>query len=170
MPFTPEQAYISIGSNVGDSKVILLGALDELEKLSTPPILCSSFWRTSPVDCPPGSPPFLNAVVRIRPHPAETPETLLAKLQAIERAFGRRPKKVINEPRPLDLDIILFGSQTRSTPELHLPHPRAHQRLFVLVPLAEIAPNLIFPGQTQSVRDLLSELRARSREQIQKLA
>ena len=110
------------------------------------------------MDCPPGSPIFLNAVVGLMPRPGESPESLLAKLQAIERDFGRHPKRVLNEPRPLDLDLIAFGNETRNSAALALPHPRAHQRWFVLKPLCEIAPELILPGQLQSVRQLLDDL------------
>jgi 2-amino-4-hydroxy-6-hydroxymethyldihydropteridine diphosphokinase len=92
------------------------------------------------------------------PREGETPESLLSKLKAIEIDFGRQLKKVINEPRSLDLDLIVFGNQLRSTKELMLPHPRAHQRLFVLEPLSEIAPELILPGQTKTVTELLHEL------------
>jgi 2-amino-4-hydroxy-6-hydroxymethyldihydropteridine diphosphokinase len=129
-----------------------------LEELSDRPLLRSSLWQTTPVDCPPGSPAFVNAVVGLVPREGETAETLLAKLQALEKAFGRRPKQVLNEPRPLDLDLIAFGNETRATPELTLPHPRAHERRFVLQPLCEIAPDLILPGQTQSVAKLLHRL------------
>lgn len=76
----------------------------------------------------------------------------------MEREFGRRPKLVLNEPRPLDLDLIAFGSEKRSTPRLTLPHPRAHLRRFVLQPLNEIAPELILPGQLKSAGELLAEL------------
>jgi 2-amino-4-hydroxy-6-hydroxymethyldihydropteridine diphosphokinase len=129
-----------------------------LEELSDRPLLRSSLWQTTPVDCPPGSPAFVNAVAGLVPRAGETPETLLAKLQALEKAFGRRPKQVLNEPRPLDLDLIAFGSETRATPELTLPHPRAHQRQFVLQPLSEVAPDLILPGQSKSVVRLLEKL------------
>ena len=110
------------------------------------------------MDCPPGSPPFINAVAIIHPLAKETPETLLTSLKKLEAEFGRTPKTVLNEPRPLDLDLITFGNITRQTAELTLPHPRAHQRRFVLQPLAEIAPELILPGQTQTVVQLLKDL------------
>jgi 2-amino-4-hydroxy-6-hydroxymethyldihydropteridine diphosphokinase len=102
---------------------------------------------------------FVNAAVALEPLPDETPESLLAKLQALEKEFGRRPREVLNEPRPLDLDLIAFGNEVRSTPRLTLPHPRAHLRRFVLAPLNEIAPDLILPGQRRSIRDLLAALR-----------
>ncbi len=94
----------------------------------------------------------------LAPRIGETPETLLDKLQALEKEFGRRPKKVLNEPRMLDLDLIAFGRTTRNTPLLILPHPRAHERRFVLEPLSEIAPDFVLPGKTRTVRELLREL------------
>jgi 2-amino-4-hydroxy-6-hydroxymethyldihydropteridine diphosphokinase len=118
----------------------------------------SSIWRSTPVDCPSGSPLFLNAVVALLPLRDETPELLLEKLQAAEKAFGRTPKLVPNEPRPLDLDLIAFAQEVRNSAQLTLPHPRAHQRRFVLQPLSEIAPDLVLPGQTRTVRQLLDEL------------
>ena len=81
----------------------------------------------------------------------------------LEKKFGRQPKKVLNEARPLDLDLIAFGQETRATPELTLPHPRAHLRPFVLQPLAEIAPDLVLPGRTQTVAQLLEEINGESR-------
>jgi 2-amino-4-hydroxy-6-hydroxymethyldihydropteridine diphosphokinase len=151
-------AIIALGSNVGESRQNVLRAMDRLEKISDKPLLRSSLWQTAPVDCPPGSPPFVNAVVGLSPQADETPESLLAKLQAIEKEFGRQPKKIHNEPRPLDLDLIAFGNQTRSTLELTLPHPRAHQRRFVLQPLNEIASGLVLPGQSENVAELLQRL------------
>jgi 2-amino-4-hydroxy-6-hydroxymethyldihydropteridine diphosphokinase len=85
----------------------------------------------------------------------------------LEKEFGRTPKKVLNEPRPLDLDLIMFGNEIRAAPELTLPHPRAHLRRFVLEPLAELAPDLLLPGQQKTVRALLSELT--SSEVVRKL-
>ena len=101
---------------------------------------------------------FLNAVVGIVPQKNETPESLLQKLRELEKEFGRQPKMVLNETRPLDLDLIAFGSETRNSPELILPHSRAQERKFVLQPLSEIAPDLILPGQGKSVADLLAKL------------
>ena len=129
-----------------------------LSSLSDEPILKSSLWQTAPVDCPPDSPKFVNAVVGLVPRNDETPESLLKKLREVEKEFGRRSKIILNEPRPLDLDLIAFGSETRNTPELILPHPRAHLRRFVLQPLSEIAPELILPGQGRTVSQLLAAL------------
>ena len=151
-------SYVALGSNLGESADIVREAMARLRELSAAPILKSSLWQTSPVDCPPGSPPFVNAVAGLVPLSGETPESLLAKLQSLEKKFGRRPKKVLNEPRPLDLDLIAFGSETRNTPELVLPHPRSHLRRFVLQPLSEIAPGLVLPGQPTTVAEFLAAL------------
>jgi 2-amino-4-hydroxy-6-hydroxymethyldihydropteridine diphosphokinase len=151
-------AIIALGSNQGDARRSVLEAVQRLTTLSAGPLRVSSLWQTSPVDCPPGSPPFVNAVVALTPLPGETPESLLAKLQGLEKAFGRRPRQVLNEPRPLDLDLIAFGTEQRNTPALTLPHPRAHLRRFVLSPLAEIAPDLLLPGQRRNVAELLAAL------------
>jgi 2-amino-4-hydroxy-6-hydroxymethyldihydropteridine diphosphokinase len=154
------KAIIALGSNLGDSRQIISKAMERLEGFSEDTILKSSLWQTSPVDCPPGSPVYVNAVAGLVPRAGETPESLLAKLQSLEKEFGRQAKKILNEPRPLDLDLIAFCSETRDTPELVLPHPRAHLRRFVLQPLSEIAPDLILPGQGKMVADLLAELPA----------
>ena len=152
--------FIALGSNLGDSRQIMPDATARLQSFSDEPILKSSPWQTSPVNCPPGSPFFVNAVVGLVPRIDETPESLLAKLQALEKEFGREPKQIPNEPRRLDLDLIAFGNEVRATPELTLPHPRAHLRRFVLQPLGEIAPELILPGQGKTVAKLLAELPA----------
>ena len=154
----PSLAIIALGSNLGDSRQIILSAMLRLSKMSNQPALKSSLWQTSPVDCPPDSPPFVNAVIALVPFADETPESLLHKLRALEKKSGRAPKKILNEPRALDLDLIAFGVETRNTPELVLPHPRAHLRRFVLQPLSEIAPDLILPGQSRTVSQLLAGL------------
>jgi 2-amino-4-hydroxy-6-hydroxymethyldihydropteridine diphosphokinase len=154
----PAIAYIALGSNLGDSRRNVLRAMERLQGLSDQPLVKSSLLETAPVDCPPGSPNFVNAVVSLVPRNGETPESLLTKLRELENEFGRTPKKVLNEARPLDLDLIAFGGETRATPELTLPHPRAHLRRFVLEPLAEIAPDLVLPGQGRTVAELLRQL------------
>jgi 2-amino-4-hydroxy-6-hydroxymethyldihydropteridine diphosphokinase len=154
------KAYIALGSNLGDSRQLLLEAMARLQNFSDGSVQKSSLWQTTPVDCPPGSPKFVNAVVGLVPLAVETPESLLQKLRELEKEFGRRPKKVLNEPRPLDLDLIVFGKEIRNNPELILPHPRAHLRRFVLQPLSELAPELILPGQGKTVAELLAELPA----------
>jgi 2-amino-4-hydroxy-6-hydroxymethyldihydropteridine diphosphokinase len=153
-------AFVALGSNLGDSRQNVLRGMRRLQELSDRPLLRSSLWQTEPVDCPPGSPVFVNAVAGLVPREEETPETLLAKLRGLEKEFGRQPKKVLNEPRPLDLDLIAFGEERRATQELTLPHPRAHLRRFVLQPLSEIAPDLVLPGQTRTVAQALAGLAA----------
>lgn len=151
-------AFVALGSNLGNSRDILFRAMDRLENLSSAPLLRSSLWETEPIDCPPGAAPFMNAMVGLAPLAGETPESLLQKLKALEVEFGRAPKKVLNEPRPLDLDLIAFCNETRNGPSLTLPHPRAHERRFVLAPWNEIAPDYVLPGQKRSVRELLAAL------------
>jgi 2-amino-4-hydroxy-6-hydroxymethyldihydropteridine diphosphokinase len=153
-----EMAFVALGSNLGDSAGILRGAMAWLQELSDEPVFKSSLWRTTPVDCPPGSPYFLNAVVALVPRKNETPESLLEKLQILEKESGRAPKKILNEPRPLDLDLIAFGKKVRHAQELILPHPRAHLRRFVLQPLSEIAPEFVLPGQLETAAQLLAKL------------
>jgi len=154
----PPLAIIALGSNLADPPRSVARAIARLQTLSDAPLLKSSLWQTEPEDCPPGSPVFVNAIVGLVPRPAETPESLLAKLQALEEKFGRRPRQVLNEPRPLDLDLIAFANETRHSPTLTLPHPRAHTRRFVLEPLSEIAPELVLPGQSRTVAHLLAQL------------
>lgn len=151
-----KEVYIALGSNLGESVQIIQSAIKRLQTLSTTPLLSSSFWETSPVDCPPGSPLFVNAVVCITT--TATPEMLLLQLQKIERESGRTARKERNEPRFLDLDMIAFGQEKIQQPNLIIPHPRTHLRRFVLEPLCEIAPELVLPGQKKSVRELLERL------------
>lgn len=158
MSSSGESVIVALGSNLGDSRAAVRRAMDRLAQISVAPLASSSLWQTVPVDCPPGSLPFINAVVALTPGEGETPESLLHKLQELEREFGRRPKKIQNESRPLDLDLIAFGGEVRRTESLILPHPRAHHRRFVLQPLSEIAPHLVLPGQTLSVSELLARL------------
>jgi 2-amino-4-hydroxy-6-hydroxymethyldihydropteridine diphosphokinase len=153
-----ELAIVALGSNLGNSVQILRSVIERLEALSDQPLLKSGFWQTSPVDCPPGSPGFINAVVAFATREGETSESLLAKLQQLEKEFGRQPKKVLNEARPLDLDLIAFGNERRNSTQLTLPHPRAHERRFVLDPLREIAPELVLPGQSRTIAELLAVL------------
>lgn len=151
---------VAIGSNQGRSREAVQAAITHTKFITDYPIFRSSIWETTPVDCPPASPKFLNAVVAFVPQKDETPESLLVKMQELEKIFGRAPKKVLNEPRPMDLDLIAFGQEIRDTPQLILPHPRAHLRKFVLEPLNEILPDLILPKQTKTVLQLLAELQS----------
>src|SRR6266496_3287628 len=90
-------AFIALGSNLGDPKQNVLRAMDRLDELSDFPLFRSSLWQSAPVDCPPGSPLFINAVVSLLPGAKATPERLLEQLQELEQEFGRRPKTMLNE-------------------------------------------------------------------------
>lgn len=138
-----ENAFIGLGANLGDARATLDAALAALQRLPRTEWLGrSSFYRTAPVDA--SGPDYLNAVAVLRTE--LSPQELLAALQAIEQAHGReRPYR--NAPRTLDLDLLLYGSQLVDTPALQLPHPRMHQRAFVLAPLLEIDPEVQIPGQ-----------------------
>ena len=149
---------MALGANLGDPSRTLQEAFQELERLSVEPLRRSSLWRSKPIDCPPGSPDFLNAAAILKPAAGETPFSLLERLQAIERRFGRvRAGRPPNAPRRLDLDLIAFGDLAVRSSFLTLPHPRAHLRRFVLAPLAEIAPDLVLPLQREPVRTLLAK-------------
>ena len=153
---TPPLVLVALGSNLGDSPALLHAAMDRLEALAGAPGRRSSLWSTPPVDCPPGSPDFINAAMVLSAPVGGSPESWLVQTQALEREFGRHPKVQFNEPRALDVDLIAWGRERRATPELILPHPRAHERRFVLQPLAELVPDLIWPGQSRTVAELLA--------------
>lgn len=149
---------VGLGSNRGDCAVILARAMTCLEGFARGTLRRSSIWRTSPVDCPPGSADFLNAVVAFDGRHALTPEILLYRLKLLERRFGRQETPVRNAPRELDLDLLLFDDEQRNSDQFQLPHPRATDRRFVLAPAAEVAPDLLWPGTGQSIAQLLEEL------------
>lgn len=136
-------AYIGIGANLGDAQGAVQAAFGALAALPGTELLRrSAIYRTAPIDS--SGPDYLNAVAELRT--ALAPLDLLHRLQAIELAHGReRPYR--NAPRTLDLDLLLHGDAVQSDPELTLPHPRAHQRAFVLRPLAELSPDLLIPGR-----------------------
>ena len=154
----PSMAFVALGGNLGDAAATLREAAAEIAGWSSARALGSSLWRTEPVDCPPGSPSFLNAALGLQPKPGATPESLLDNLLALEARLGRTRSGLANAPRVIDLDLIAFGTETRNMPTLVLPHPQAHKRSFVLAPLAEIAPGLVLPGQQQTVSGLLATL------------
>ena len=150
---------VGLGSNRGDSLGIMREAMETLREFARPDSFrASSLWRTSPVDCPPGSGDFLNAVVGFDAREGLTPEALLAALKAIERAHGRPQVYERNAPRELDLDLLVYDDETRATEEFTLPHPRAADRLFVLAPAQEVAPRLVWPELGATVDVLLSRL------------
>jgi len=163
-----EIAFVALGSNLGDSGRTIREALAAIQYLTDRPLLPSSLWRTLPVDCPPGSPPFINAVAGLYPNPDETPQTLLVRLHALEKDFGRESKRILNEPRPLDLDLLAFGARQIQSAALTLPHPRAHLRRFVLQPWSEIGPDFVLPGTDATIAQLLARLP--SDESVKKIA
>ena len=145
------RAYVALGANLGDPTATLvaaIGALAEIEK--TRLIAQSSLYRTAPVGLR-NQPDFINAVAALDTELA--PLGLLEALFAIEAGFGRS-RSVPNAPRTLDLDLLLYGETVLETAQLTLPHPRMHERAFVLAPLAEIAPDCRIVGRG-TVRELL---------------
>jgi len=135
-------AYVGIGANLGDAQANVVDALRRLALLDgTMVVETSGLYRTAPIDS--SGPDYINAVACI--DTSFDPHELLAALQDIEAAHGReRPYR--NAPRTLDLDLLLYGDQQIGNDTLTVPHPRMHERGFVLAPLAEIAPSLVIPG------------------------
>jgi 2-amino-4-hydroxy-6-hydroxymethyldihydropteridine diphosphokinase len=144
-------AYVGVGSNLDDPRKRVLQALDELDRLPhTRVVKRSSLYRTAPVGYA-SQPDFVNAVAQLETGlPAER---LLAELQEVEARHGRE-RSFPNAPRTLDLDLLLYGDARIDLPALTIPHPRMHERAFVLKPLLEIAPDLPFgleAGNSQQV-------------------
>jgi 2-amino-4-hydroxy-6-hydroxymethyldihydropteridine diphosphokinase len=136
---------ISLGSNLGDRLANLRAAVAGLSGArSSVHLLVSSIYETEPVDCPPGSGTFFNAVIEIETD--LSPLDLLACTQAIERDLGRPSGREVNAPRTADLDLLYYDDITISEGDLILPHPRMFGRPFVVKPLAEIRPDLIPDG------------------------
>ena len=156
------RAGIALGANVGDRLASLRAARACIEALeqTQPPLLASGIYETEPVDCEPGAPRFLNAVIEIGF--SGEPAQLLAQLRAIERQLGRPSVHPRNVSRTIDLDLLYFGDAIIETSELQLPHPRLHERAFVLQPLADIRPELVLPKRDEPVRELLANLNVTS--------
>lgn len=143
-------AFVGLGANVGDARAQLQWAVQHIGQLpQVREVVCSSLYRSAPIDCAPGDPDFFNAVLRLQTRLA-APQLLVA-LQALELQAGRqRPYR--NAPRVLDLDLLLFGQGSIDSPGLIVPHPRIWERAFVLYPLAELAPDQVTPQALDSVR------------------
>jgi 2-amino-4-hydroxy-6-hydroxymethyldihydropteridine diphosphokinase len=159
---------VALGSNLGDRLANLRAARKAIVDLIrhgtdsprragiAPPILASEVYETEPVDCESGAGKFLNAVLEFE-YDGDAVD-LLDKLKQIESAMGRPANHARNTSRTIDIDLLYFGDAKIDNERLQLPHPRMHLRRFVLQPLADIRPDLILPGQTKSVRDLLAQV------------
>ncbi len=152
------RAGIAFGSNLGDRLANLKAGRAEVVSLPGVelPVIASGVYETEPVDCAPDTRKFLNAVMEIGY--AGAGEELLRELRDIERTHGRPASYERNAPRTLDLDLLYFGGVQISQPDLQLPHPRMLDRRFVLEPLVEIRPDLILPGESAKVAELLRRL------------
>ena len=136
-----ERVFVGLGANLGDAQATLKNALAALAALpQTERVAHSSLYRTAPIQA--SGPDFVNAVAEL--HTALEPQALLHALQAIESAHGRE-RPYPNSPRTLDLDLLLFGQRIVQEPGLEVPHPRLHERAFVLQPLLELAPLIVHP-------------------------
>jgi 2-amino-4-hydroxy-6-hydroxymethyldihydropteridine diphosphokinase len=149
---------IALGSNLGDrAENIRRGIALLLERVPSIKLKASApVYETEPVDCAPGTQAFLNTVIEIEA--GLSPHELHMHLKAVEAALGRPEQRERNSPRTLDLDLLYADAVVSEDAELILPHPRLHVRRFVLQPLADIRPDLILPGRTQTVAELLAEL------------
>jgi 2-amino-4-hydroxy-6-hydroxymethyldihydropteridine diphosphokinase len=146
------RAYIGLGSNLADPVAQVRFGIAALARLSETRVeACSSLYRTAPVGLR-EQPDFINAVCRVRTK--LVPMALMQNLLEIERAQGRVRKGGGGGPRTLDLDLLLYGSELIQSAELIVPHPRLHERAFVLYPLLELEPELVIPGYG-SLRQLL---------------
>ena len=146
--------YLGLGSNLGDRLALLRAAVAELGALGRVDAT-SSVYETEPWGDP-DQPAYLNACCRLET--ALPPPALHAAVKAIEQKLGRRPSSRRWGPRPIDIDLLVYEDVVVETPELQVPHPRLAERAFVLVPLAELAPELKVPGLAGSVAEQLARL------------
>lgn len=155
-----QNAYVGLGSNLGDRAGYLLLAVRGMLEAGLDVIRLSNIYETAPVEYE-EQPAFLNMVVELRGSTLPLPDQMLARLLRIEYALGRK-RDVRMGPRTIDLDLLIFKDQLSDTDFLTLPHPRLHSRRFVLVPLAELVPNLLHPVLGKPITELLAETTDRS--------
>ena len=151
-----QNAYVGMGSNLGDRAGYLLLAVRGMLEAGLDVIRLSSIYETAPVENE-NQPAFLNLVAELRGSTLPSPEQLLARLLRIEYALGRA-RDIAKGPRTIDLDLLIFKDELSNTEFLTLPHPRLPGRRFVLVPLNELVPNLVHPVLKKPVRELLEHL------------
>jgi len=150
------QAVLSLGSNLGERLTTLQGAVDTLADTPDVHVVAASpVYETEPVGAPDGSPAFLNAVLLV--DTSLSVHTLLERCLAVEDAFGRQRPAAANAPRTLDVDLVTVGDRVVDDELLRLPHPRAHERAFVLRPWLDLDPDAEIPGRGR-VQDLLAGL------------
>lgn len=148
----------NLPSHAGPPRDTLTAAMQHLARAGLGIKACSSFWKTRPV--PDSDQPwYVNATALIDEATAPPPARLLAILHEVEAAFGRT-RSTVNAARSLDLDLLAYGSCLSEDPALTLPHPRLHERAFVLVPLAEIVPEWVHPANGLSVKTMIARLPA----------
>ena len=149
------RVYLGVGSNLGDRRIFLAKAQSLIRKIPATRFLReSSIFETDPVGGPPQG-KFLNAVWEIET--SLSPDGLKDELLQIESKLGRR-RTVRNAPREIDLDILFFGDRIVEEKELQIPHPRLHERAFVLFPLSELAPEKVHPKLKKTVREIMEGL------------
>jgi 2-amino-4-hydroxy-6-hydroxymethyldihydropteridine diphosphokinase len=149
-------AYISLGSNLGNRAGNLLLGIRGLLDANLEVIKLSQIYEAEPVETF-AQPAFLNMVAELRGSTLPRPEELLARLLRLEYSLGRT-REAAMAPRTIDLDLLFYANETSDTRFLTLPHPRLHQRRFVLVPLNELAPRLIHPKLNKTISELLKLL------------
>lgn len=157
------KAYVALGANLGQAQQALKDVIDRInEEDEVVVIKTSSFYKTTPIDS--SGPDYINAVIEIKTE--LTAEQLLHRLLEIEKEFGRvRPVGIHNAPRTMDLDLLLFEKEEKQSEFLTLPHPRMHERAFVLVPLCEIDAEVHIPGKGLA-KEFLSAVKDQKIEKI----